>query len=251
VRANDGCRREVLALLRTDGPLPASDLPDTCVRPWRSSGWNDDRNLRMLLEVLVRRGEVAVAGRRGRERPWDLAERIYPDDPVPPLAEARRLRAERRLRSVGIARPRGPQDPGEPLDLSEAGEPAVIRGVRGTWRVDPARLGQPFSGRTVLLSPFDRLVKDRRTLADVFGFEYLLEMYKPAAQRRWGYYALPVLHGDRLVGKLDAHADREAGVLRVAALHLDVEVTAAALASVEREIAALASWLGLELVRED
>ena len=246
-----GCRREVLALLRTDGPLPASDLPDTCVRPWRSSGWNDDRNLRMLLEVLVRRGEVAVAGRRGRERPWDLAERIYPDDPVPPLAEARRLRAERRLRSVGIARPRGPQDPGEPLDLSEAGEPAVIRGVRGTWRVDPARLGQPFSGRTVLLSPFDRLVKDRRTLADVFGFEYLLEMYKPAAQRRWGYYALPVLHGDRLVGKLDAHADREAGVLRVAALHLDVEVTAAALASVEREIAALASWLGLELVRED
>lgn len=251
LRANDGCRREVLALLRTDGPLPASELPDTCVRPWRSSGWNDDRNLRMLLEVLARRGEVAVAGRCGRERLWDLAERIYPDDPVPPLAEARRLRAERRLSSVGIARPRGPQEPGEPLDLSEAGEPAVIAGVRGTWRVDPARLGQPFSGRTVLLSPFDRLVKDRRTLADVFDFEYLLEMYKPAARRRWGYYALPVLHGDRLVGKLDAHADHEAGVLRVAALHLDVELGAGARASVEREIAALASWLGLEVAGAD
>jgi len=247
VRANDGCRREVLALLLTDGPLPASELPDTCVRPWRSSGWNDDRNLRMLLEVLVGRGEVAVAGRRDGERLWDFAERVYPDDPVPSLAEARRLRAERRLRSVGIARPRGPQDPGEPLDLSEAGEPAVIAGVRGTWRVDPARLGQPFSGRTVLLSPFDRLVKDRRALADVFGFEYLLEMYKPAARRRWGYYALPVLHEDRLVGKLDAQADRDAGVLRVFALHLDVELGTAARAAVEGEIAALAGWLGLEV----
>ena len=155
------------------------------------------------------------------------------------------------MRSVGIARPRGPQDPGEPLDLSEAGEPAVIAGVRGTWRVDPARLGQPFSGRTVLLSPFDRLVKDRRALADVFGFEYLLEMYKPAARRRWGYYALPVLHEDRLVGKLDAQADRDAGVLRVFALHLDVELGTAARAAVEGEIAALAGWLGLEVERAD
>nr|WP_253945480.1 crosslink repair DNA glycosylase YcaQ family protein [Nocardioides sp. zg-DK7169] len=245
--ANDASRREVLALLRSDGPLPASELPDTCARPWRSSGWNDSRNLRMLLEVLVRRGEVAVAGYEGRERLWDLAERVYPEVPVPPLAEARRERAVRRLASLGIARPGGPQDPGEPIDLRDVGEPAVVEGLRGSWRVDPSWIGRPFAGRTALLSPFDRLIKDRRRLSEVFDFDYLLEMYKPAAQRRWGYYALPVLHGDRLVGKLDAQADRDTGVLRVQALHRDVPFTATMDAAVEAEVAALAGWLGLEV----
>ncbi|MFB9315284.1 DNA glycosylase AlkZ-like family protein, partial [Nocardioides plantarum] len=92
VEANDGCRRDVLELLRGDGPLPASQIPDTCEVPWPSSGWNNDKNVKMLLANLVERGEVARAGRGGnggREVLWDLAERIYPDDPVPPVAEAR------------------------------------------------------------------------------------------------------------------------------------------------------------------
>jgi uncharacterized protein YcaQ len=74
-------------------------------------------------------------------------------------------------------------------------------------------------------------------------------MYKPAEQRRWGYYALPILHGDRLVGKLDARADRADGVLRVAAVHQDVPFTPAMTAAVDREIADLARWLELEVVR--
>ena len=92
-------------------------------------------------------------------------------------------------------------------------------GVRGEWRVDPSLLDLPFEGRAALLSPMDRLLHDRKRMTEIFEFDYVLEMFKPVAARRWGYYALPVLVGDRLVGKLDATAGRE--VLQVHALHLD------------------------------
>ena len=86
---------------------------------------------------------------------------------------------------------------------------------------------------------------------DVFEFDYYLEMYKPATTRRWGYYALPILYGDRLVGKLDARADRKVGVLRVAAVHRDAPFSTAMTAAVDREIKDLARWLDLELVLPD
>ena len=251
VTANNDCRRDILERLRADGPLPAGELPDTCVVPWKSSGWNDNRNLRMMLDRLVQRGEVAAAGGSGRDRLWDLASRIYPDDPVPPVGEAKRLLDERRLRSLGIARAKATKLPLEPVDVGEAGEPAVVEGVRGRWRVDPAQLGQPFTGRAALLSPFDRLVADRKRMDEIFEFDYILEMYKPAGARIWGYYALPILYGDRLVGKLDARADRDDGELRVAAIHQDVPFSATMRAAVEREINDLARWLGLDVVLPD
>jgi uncharacterized protein YcaQ len=247
VRANDACRLDILDRLGSSGPLPSRELPDTCKVPWRSSGWTNNRNVSRLLEFMVQRGEVAIAGRRGGDRLWDLATRVYPDDPVVPRAEARRIRDERRLRSLGIARARGPECPVEPVDVAEAGEPVVVEGVKGTWRVDPSLLGQPFSGRAALLSPFDRLIHDRKRTVELFGFDYQLEMYKPAAKRRWGYFALPILYGDRLVGKLDATADRNAGVLRVDAIHQDVPFDQTTAAAVESEIRDLARWLGLEL----
>ena len=113
--------------------------------------------------------------------------------------------------------------------------------------MDPAYLGRPFTGRTALLSPFDRLFLDRKRAAEIFEYEYQLEMYKPAARRRWGYFALPVLHHDRLVGKLDATADRKAGVLRVDAIHEDVPFTRRIHADVRNEIDDLARWLELEV----
>ena len=247
VRANDACRRDILERLAASGPLPSREFPDLCTVPWKSTGWTNNRNVTQMLEFMVLRGDVAVAGRRSGDRLWDLAERVYPDDPVIPSAEARRIRNERRLAALGIARARGPVCPGEPADVAEAGEPAVVEGVKGIWRVDPAQLGQPFTGRAALLSPFDRLIHDRKRMAELFQFDYQLEMYKPVAKRRWGYFALPVLYGDRLVGKLDATADRKAGVLRVHALHQDFPWTTKMARDVHAEITDLAAWLSMDL----
>ncbi len=248
VEANHECRRDILARLKASGPLTMRELPDTCAKPWKSTGWTNNRNVEKLLGFMVQRGEVAVAGRQGPERLWDLASRVYPDDPVVSAEEARRIRDERRLRALGIARARGPERPVEPVETGEAGEPAVVEGVKGRWRVDPSLLGRSFSGRTALLSPFDRLVHDRKRALELFGFDYQLEMYKPAAKRRWGYYALPVLHRDRLIGKVDATADRKAGVLRVDAIHEDEPFSKTAAAAVRRELKDLARWLELDLV---
>jgi uncharacterized protein len=246
IRANDRCRRDILKRLRKEGPLGSRDLPDTCAVPWRSSGWTNNRNVTQLLELMTVRGEVAISSRVGRERLWDLADRVYPAGlTLPSAGEARRVRDERRLRALGIARAKGPRMPIEPVHVGEAGEPAMVEGVPGEWRVDPAYLDGEFRGRTALLSPFDRLVYDRdRTLA-LFDFEYTLEMYKPASQRRWGYFALPVLHGDRLVGKVDAIADRKAGVFRVNAIHEDVRFSNAVAKAVQAQLEELAAWLGL------
>jgi uncharacterized protein YcaQ len=245
--ANDDARRDLLEKLYDEGPLPSSALPDTTTVPWESSGWNNDRSKRMLLQQMVSRGEVAAAGYEGRDRLWDLAERVYPDTPVVPLEEADRILRERRLHALGIARAKTQQTPNEPNDVGDAGEPATIEGVRGRWRVDPAYLGGDVAGRTALLSPLDRLLIDRKRTTELFEFDYQLEMYKPAAKRRWGYWAMPILHGDRLVGKLDAAADRSDGVLRVAAVHEDGPFDRATRAAVHEELADLARFLDLEL----
>jgi uncharacterized protein YcaQ len=246
VQANDACRRDILDRLTSSGPLPARDLPDTCATPWSSSGWNNHRNVGQLLDFMVLGGEVAVSGRRGGQRLWDLASRVYPEARPVPMDEARRVRNDRRLSALGIARGRGPECPVEPMDVGDAGEPAVVEGVRGEWRVDPSLLGQPFSGRIALLSPLDRLVYDRKRTVELFEFDFQLEMFKPAAKRRWGYYALPVLYGDRLVGKIDASADRKAGVLRLNAIHRDADFTKTMDAKLDREIKNLARWLALD-----
>jgi uncharacterized protein len=249
IRDNDAFRRDVLDLLGGSGPLTSRDIPDTCVVPWASTGWTNNRNVTQMLECLMMRGEVAIAGRVGRERLWDVAERVYPADVViPSVDEAERAKNERRLASLGIARQKGRKMPMEPIHVGEAGEPAVVEGTGGEWRVDPATLDGDFEGRTAMLSPFDRLVHDRVRAEELFDFEYTLEMYKPAAKRRWGYFALPVLHQDRLVGKVDAKADREASVLRVHAIHEDVRFTRTMAKAVQAELEDLAEWLGLGAV---
>jgi hypothetical protein len=241
LHANHAFRRRLLDQLRASGPLRSRDVADTSDVAWQSSGWTNDRNVTRMLDVLLARGEIAVAARRGRERLWDIAERVYPAGiAVVPIDEAREVRQERFLRALGVGRPRF---------VGDAGVAAEIDGTKGAWRVDPDATAEGFRGRTALLSPFDRLTHNRPRALDLFGFDYILEMYKPKPNRRWGFFALPILHEDGLVGKVDATADRDAGVLRVDAVHEDVSFTRKIASAVDAELNALAKWLGLAGVR--
>jgi uncharacterized protein len=240
--ANAGFRKRVLQQLKASGPMQSRDIPDSAEVPWQSTGWTHDRNVTHMLEMLASRGEIAVAGRRGKQRLWDLAERIYPAGiAAVPIDEARTIRNDKRLRSLGIARSK---------IVGDAGIPAEVEGSSGHWRVDPEATAKDFEGRTALLSPFDRLIHDRVRALDLFDFEYTLEMYKPAAARRWGYFALPILHNDRLVGKIDVAADHKASQLLVHAIHQDSRFTRAMTAAVNGELKALAQWLGLETITQ-
>ena len=239
--ANDGFRGRVLELLGASGPLASRDIPDTAEVAWQSTGWTHDRNVTQMLEFLASRGEIAVAGRQGRQRLWDLAERVYPPK-IKAVApdRARKIRDQQWLRALGVARPKF---------VGDAGVHAEIERTSGLWRVDPEATSNGFEGRTALLSPFDRLVHDRVRAVDLFDFEYTLEMYKPKEKRRWGYFALPILYHDQLIGKVDAIADRKTACLQVHAVHQDRPFTRAMTAAVRAELVTLAAWLGLDDLR--
>jgi len=240
MKVNARFHRYILAELERSGPLQAKDLDDRSVEPWTSSGWNNNRNVPLMLEFMEARGEIAVTARERRQRVWDIASRVYPapTEVIEPDDAARR-RQQRRMQWLGIARDRV---------ADGAGVPAVVEGVAGTWRVDPDAVDRPFEGRTAMLSPFDRLVQNRERLRDLFDFDYCLEMYLPAAKRRWGYYALPVLFDDRFVGAVDAKADHKTSTLRVLTISVEPDTGFEELHAIDDEIAALASWLGLETI---
>ncbi len=246
LEANASFKRYVLAELRKRGPLRSRELEDRSVVSWASTGWTNNKNVTKMLDYLSAQGRIAIAGRAGNERIWDIAERVLPtDSPRIPLEEAKRIRARRRLRSLGVVRS------GSPDDVGSEGVEAQIEGVRGRWRVEPELIDRPFAGRTALLSPFDRLVYDRGVTEALFGFEYRLEIYVPVPKRRWGYYVLPVLHAERLVARVDARADHKASLLRVPALHLEPGSSSDDLDMTHGELAELAAWLGLEHVEVD
>ena len=240
MKVNDRFRRYILTELERSGPLQAKDLDDRSVEPWASSGWNNNRNVPLMLEFMEARGEIAVTARERRQRVWDLATRVYPEPTeVIDRDDATERRRRRRMRWLGIAREKV---------ADGAGVPAVVEGVGGTWRVDPDAVERPFEGRTAMLSPFDRLVQNRERLRDLFGFDYCLEMYLPAAKRRWGYYALPVLHHDRFIGAVDAKADHKSSTLRVLTIRVEPDTGFEELHAIDDEIDALAAWLGLATV---
>jgi uncharacterized protein YcaQ len=187
--ANASFRSYVLRELDRRGPLLSRELESRARVPWPSTGWTANRNVGQMLEFLTARGEVAVAGRCGAQRLWDLAERWYPPVEPLPAAEADAYLAARRFRSLGV--------------VSDD----------GGWRVHPDADPRPVRG-TTLLSPFDRLVYDRERTEALWGFRYRLEIYVPQAER-WGYFVMPVLRNERLVGRVDPAFDRKAGVLRV------------------------------------
>lgn len=238
--ANTGFQQRVLDQLGTDGPLTSKEIDDTADVPWKSTGWTHGRNVTQLLEFLASRGVVAVAGRNGKQRLWDLAARIYPNhtDTIP-IDEAKRLRDQARLRSQGIARPRY---------VGDAGIPVEIEGTSRIWRLDPDATTDGFDGRTALLSPFDRLIHARDRSLDLLDFEFMIELYKPKQKRRWGYYALPILHHDQLIGKIDLTANHDTSTLQINATHEDQPFSAAMRDGIDAELESLADWLSLNTV---
>ncbi|HLJ68762.1 MAG TPA: crosslink repair DNA glycosylase YcaQ family protein [Chloroflexota bacterium] len=258
LQVNEPFRQYVLAELRERGPLLSRDFEDRAIESWASAGWTGNRNVSQLLTLLSARGEIAIVGRRGGQRLWDLAERWFPE--IEPLSdeEADRRLVRRRLKALGIALRSFVEQPHivsytrQRLTLpdilqSGLGVPVSIDGVAGEWVADPKALGTmdaPLPARTTLLSPFDRLIHDRDRTEALFGFQYKLEMYVPKAQRQYGYFVLPALHGDRLIGRVDPEFDRKARVLRVHSLHVEPEAPDGARELIEGALHELAGWLG-------
>jgi uncharacterized protein YcaQ len=241
--SNGRFQRSILERIEAEGPLTSKQIPDTAVVPVSSTGWNNNRNVTIMLQCLHMTGDLAVVGRRGRFRVWDLAERVFP--PVAEVAYplAHRIRSEQILAAHGIQRDGTSISPTELHNVDLVGVEATIEGVPGNWRVDPAQLDRDFVGRTAILSPFDRLVFDRERIAHLFDYDYMLEMYKPAEQRIWGQFALPILHNENLVGKVDARTDAKKRTLAVGAVHGDVPFTRAMSSAVDDELDSLAAWL--------
>jgi len=218
LRKNAAFRKYVLRELEQRGPLLARELGDTSVRTWEAGGWWGSRNVAVMLELLEGRGQVAIVGRRGGHRLWDLAERWFPDVEPPPLKEAERLLEEKRFRALGVRLARD-----------------------GSWEAHPEAKDGRVPARTTFLSPFDRLIHDRDRAEALFGFRYRLEMYVPKAKREYGYYVLPILRGDRLVGRIEPVFDRKTGVLRVNSVHWEPGVKPV---SLDRPLRALARFVG-------
>jgi uncharacterized protein len=218
LRKNAAFRKYVLRELEQRGPLLARELGDTSVRTWESGGWWGSRNVAVMLELLEGRGQVAIVGRRGGHRLWDLAERWFPEVDPPPLKEAERLLAEKRFRALGVRLARN-----------------------GSWEAHPEAEDGRVPARTTFLSPFDRLIHDRDRAEALFGFRYRLEMYVPKSKREYGYYVLPILRGDRLVGRIEPVFDRKTGVLRVNSVHWEPDVKPV---SLDRPLRALARFVG-------
>lgn len=251
LRNNGALRRHVLQRLRRDGPVRMSDIEDLSDRPWKSGGWTTGRNVERMIDTLWTQGKVMVARREGLTKWWDLAERCLPDwTPQQRLSEQKIVTsaAQRSLRALGIARQRDIERhftvghyPGLPAVLSKFRAAGVVEEVRvvddgtdvlGTWYVHAQDLplleaiqAGRWEPRTTLLSPFDNLIIDRNRTELLFGFNYRMEIYVPKAKRRYGYYVLPILSGDRFVGRLDAAADRPGERLIVHAIHAEPGIT--------------------------
>jgi len=212
-------RRYVLRELERRGPLLSREIEDHAPSRREAHRWWGERKMGLMLGILNARGEVAVVGRRGKQRVWDLAERWYPETERVSWAEAKRVFDERQFRSLGV------------------------RLAKGRLVAHPeAEDGPVPPGRITFLSPFDRLVHDRARAEALWGFFYRLEMYVPKAKRQYGYYVLPILRGDRVVGRIEPLHDRKSGELRVLGTWWEGRAY-----TVERPLRNLARWLGARL----
>jgi uncharacterized protein YcaQ len=215
LKTNARFKRFVLKELEDRGPLLSRDIAADLMVSRDPHEWWGSRKVALMLMILEAHGVVAVVGRRGKQRLWDLAERWYPNVETIPWPEAQRQLEEKRWRSLGVR-------------LSRNGE----------WEAHPDAEDGTVRMRTTFLSPFDRLIHDRDRAHALFDFFYRLEMYVPKAKREYGYYVLPILRGDRLIGRIEPVFDRKQGVLRVESVHWQPSAKPVSLAKPLRELAA-------------
>ena len=279
---NDSLRRHILLELRRNGPLPARAFEDKAAAEWYSTGWTSGRNVTEMLDYLWTKGKIMVAGRSGLQKLWDVSERCLPDwtprDRLPEREVVRRA-AQRAIRALGVATPQQIQlhftrgrypnlnralielERERRIERAEIRHPqSEIGNRREEWFVhadDRPLLDQleraEFEPRTTLLSPFDNLLCDRKRTLRLFNFDFTIEIYVPPAKRRYGYYVLPILHGDRLIGRIDPKMDRERGRLIVNAVYAEPDAPASRLAAraVANAITDLAAFLGANDVEYD
>ena len=265
---NRHTRTAVLARLRREGPLPLSAFEDRAIVSWTSGGWNNERNVTMLLAILQRRGEIIVASRRRGQKVYGLADGWLRD--AKPL-RGTALEREATLRALGILQIAtlkqlrwqysfGRHTTPEALAALERSGEIVRVEIEGLPAKTPywaladierrvKRVNADWEPRTTLLSPFDNLVIDRDRTHALFDYFYRMEIYVPAPKRKLGYWAMPVLHGDRIVGSVDPRADRERGELMVNKVVLLPDAPRSAMPAIRRAVADLAAFVGAERVR--
>jgi uncharacterized protein len=247
VKANDALRRRIFRQLHEHGPLPSRAFDDASTIGWQSSGWTGNRNVGLMLAILSRSGKLMVAGRQGGQKLWDFPERCLPVwTPMTAMSEPAIVRwaAEISLRALGVGRAMDishhfisshyPNLASALLTLEKQGRivPLKVSSAErpwpSTWYVhaedlallDRIEAGE-WSPRTTLLSPFDNLIRDRARTRLMFGFDYKLEIYVPADKRQYGYFAMPVLHEDKLVARVDPAFDRKSRRLSIRAISVE------------------------------
>ena len=222
MQEQSGLRRYILRELERGGPLPSRELEHHASRlAEKTTWWGTRAQMMWMLELLHTRGRIAVAGRLKGQRLWDLAERVYPPTETVPLPEARRILEEKRFRAQGVTLAR------TSLVAHPDAEDGRVPGTRVTF-----------------LSPFDGLVKNRDRAEALWDFFYRLEMYVPKAKREYGYYVLPILRGDRLIGRIEPALDRKTGVLHVHGVFAEPRAPASAGSGIAAATRRLAKWLG-------
>lgn len=258
---------QVRAELADRGPLRAAQIEHEAKTGARGPWWDWDV-VKNALEYLWMFGEVAIAGRRGFERRYGLAEHVIPADALTadiPRADAIRELVRRAMAASGVATAADVADywriADRPSvlqalsDLTDAGEVEPV-GVAGwttagrpakAWLHRDARIPRRIDA-TALLTPFDPVVWFRERAERLFDFDYRIEIYTPPAKRRYGYYSLPVLVDDDIVGRIDLKADRAASTLRVQSAWWEPGRPADAAARVADELRAAARWQSLERI---
>jgi uncharacterized protein YcaQ len=217
LQKNARFKRHLLRELEERGPLLSREIEADLMVSRDPHDWWGSRKVTLMLELLEGRGVVAIVGRRGKQRLWDLAERWHPEAESIPWPEAKQLLEEKRFRALGV------------------------RFEKGEWHAHPDAEDGPVPKRVTFLSPFDRLIHDRNRAEALWDFHYRLEMYVPKLKREYGYYVLPILRGDRLIGRIDPVLDRKTDALKVNSVHWEA---GAKPVSLQKPLRSLATFIG-------